>query len=80
MSHEKRQAARVVDVGVREYHGIDMLDRHREAKILLVAIASLSLKHPTIQHDRLSRDAKDVAGPGDLACRANELEFHDSLG
>src|SRR5688572_24713933 len=44
MPHEEGKAACMIDVGVREHDGIDGLDRNRKARVLLVRLATLTLK------------------------------------
>jgi hypothetical protein len=56
---------------------IDLLDVDGEAKVFRLALTPLSLKEPAVEKDRLPGNAEDVAGPGNLACGANELDLHD---
>jgi hypothetical protein len=66
-------------VGVGEHDRIDLLDRHWQPEVFLVAFVPPALKQAAIENDRLACSTKNVARPGDLSRCADEFEFHDSL-
>jgi hypothetical protein len=58
--NEEGKTPGVIDVGVRQNLGIDLIDRYWQLKILFVALVPLALKETTVEHDRLSGSANDV--------------------
>jgi len=79
MPDEKWKTARMIDVRMRQYDGIDCLDRHRESQVLRMTFTTLPLKQTAVENDRLLRDSKYVTRTGNLLCGADEFDFHDSL-
>jgi hypothetical protein len=62
----------VVDVCVGENDRVEILDRQRKVSVLVRRILSLSLKHPTVERDRVSVYMQQMAGTGDFPRRADK--------
>jgi hypothetical protein len=56
----------MVDVGVRENDGVEVLDRNRKRTVLLRRFLTLSLKHPTVEGDCIPVDLQQVTRSGDF--------------
>ena len=70
----------MIDVRVRKHDGIDLLDRDREPQVLRLCSRCAVPETARSPEGRLAGDPQDVARAGDFACRADELDFHNSLG
>lgn len=67
----------MIDVGVRQNHGIELLDGDRKHEVFLSDLGPLSLKHSAVERYRAAVDTQQMARPGYLTRRANEGHFHE---
>jgi hypothetical protein len=63
----------VVDVGMREHDGVDLVDRNMQVAIALVRLLSVALEHSAIEQDCGFRGAQDVFRSRDGARGADEF-------
>ena len=57
---------------VGENDCVEILDRQRKLSVLVRRILSLSLKHSTVERDRVSVYVQQVTGAGDFPCSADK--------
>ena len=76
MTDEKRQAARVIEMRVRQHHRIDLLDWAGQSSILRVRVSPMSLEQAAVQQDGLTTGADDMTRPGYFARGAGKLDLH----
>jgi hypothetical protein len=62
----------VVDVRVRENHGVQLGDRYRKGAVLIGGLLPLALKHSAIEGNGVSVDVQQVTRPGDFPGGADE--------
>lgn len=67
----------MVDVGMGEDDGVDLIDRAGKPDVLLARLAPMALKQPTVEEDGLTTDTENVTGTGDLTSSAGEFDLHD---
>src|SRR4030088_1333907 len=70
--NEVGEAARVIDMRVRENDRVEVLDRYRKLSVLVRRILSLSLKHSAVERNRVSVYMQQVTGTGHFSCCADK--------
>ena len=65
----------MVDVCMREHDSIEVCDRYWKTAVFLGRLVTPSLKHPTVERDRMTIDVQEMTRPRDFAGRANEGYF-----
>jgi len=70
------EVAGMVDVSMRENHGIDGGSRERKIAILAVGVFAAALVHPAIEKKAPAAGFDQVHGAGDLAGRTPESKLH----
>ena len=78
LSHQIGDVARVIDVGVREHHHVDIFGIEGEIQVAFIAELALALVKTAIQQDFGVVDFQQVHGAGDGAGRAPKCDFHHS--
>ena len=66
----------MIDVRMREDHGMDLFHRQWQLRVLVPRIGPMPLEHAAIQQDGASAYTENVAGTGDLTGRTEEFDFH----
>ena len=66
----------MIDVGVREDHGIHRLHRKRKMAVPLLSLLAVALVHAAIQQVTLAVRIELVHGAGDRLSGSPESEFH----
>ena len=66
----------MIDMCVRQNHGIDLAHRQRQSLVLCARLRPPPLKQAAVEEQRLAPVPHDVARPRHLAGRTGELQFH----
>ena len=70
----------MVDVRVGEHDRVDLVDRRAGVRRFFASrLAAAALEQPAVEQDRLAVRAHDVAGAGDLAGGAGELDLRRQI-
>ena len=69
----------MVDVGVREDNGIEILNGQRKLAILLGGIVPPSLKHPAIERYGVAVDVKEMTGASDFTRGPDERYLQTAI-
>ena len=76
LADEERQQAAMVEVGVREHHGVERRGIDAQRHAVADRIGRPALEHPAIDEDPGAAGIDEVTRAGDGACPAEEGELH----
>src|SRR6476469_787200 len=65
----------MVNVGMRQHHRVQILDREGKSAVFFCAVLSFALKHPAVERDGVTIYMEEVTGPCHLTCGADECYF-----
>ena len=69
----------MVDVRMREHHGVELAQRKGEASVFLRGLLPVALKEAAVESDGAAIDAKEMTGSCYLSRRAHERQLHFSF-
>ena len=79
LSGQIRHTSGMIDVGMGQYQGVDLLDRKRELGILPVGLGPTSLEQSAIQNNGTVTHFQQMARPRDFASGATERDPHFTI-
>src|SRR5690606_865939 len=73
------EPAGMIDMRVAQHDRVDLVDRHRERRAVLLLVVLAALDLPALEQQRMPRRAEQITRAGHAAGGAKKLELHRSF-